>query len=82
MLREGVEDFEYLWMLREQVRKLRKAGVSGPALDEAEELIRVPEEISTSLTEFTLDPQPIFRRRAKVAEALERLVRMELEAGR
>ncbi len=75
ILREGIEDFEYLWQLRHAVRKLRKAGKSGPDIDAAAKLTVVPETISKSLTDFTWDPAPIYEHRRKVGLMLETLVK-------
>ena len=71
MLRDGIEDYEYLAMLRRALR-------SGPELTGEERrrfeaLLEVPPEISVSMTRFTKDPAPIERRRREVAAALERL---------
>lgn len=71
MLRDGIEDYEYLVMLRRALR-------SGPELTGEERrrfeaLLEVPPEISVSMTRFTRDPAPIERRRREVAAALERL---------
>ena len=71
MLRDGVEDYEYLAMLRRSLR-------AGPELTEEERrrfgaLLEVPAGISASLTRFAKDPAPIERRRREVAAALERL---------
>lgn len=73
MLREGIEDFEYLWQLRHAVQTLRKRGVKGADVDEAERLTVIPKAISRSLTQFTWDPRPLYDHRAKVAAALEGL---------
>ena len=71
MLRDGIEDYEYLAMLRRSLR-------SGTALTATERrrleaLLAVPPEISVSLTRFTKDPAPIEVRRREVAAAVERL---------
>ena len=71
MLRDGVEDYEYLAMVRRSLR-------SGEALSEddrrrLEALLEVPAEISASLTRFAKDPAPIERRRRELARALESL---------
>ncbi len=71
MLRDGIEDYEYLAMLRRSLR-------SGTELVEAERgrleaLLSVPPEIRVSLTRFTKDPAPIEVRRREVAAAVERL---------
>ncbi|MBR0191472.1 MAG: DUF4091 domain-containing protein [Thermoguttaceae bacterium] len=68
MLREGCEDFEFLWLLRE---KLKTATPEQRA--KYEPLLTVPAEITTSMTEFSKDPAPIYRHRKAVAEAIEAL---------
>lgn len=72
MLREGIEDYEYLYMLRELLAK-RRDGLKPEDIRRYEELLRVPEEITRDMTTFTTDPAPIYARRAKIAEAIERL---------
>jgi hypothetical protein len=74
MLREGIEDLEYLYRLRELLRD------GGSSLDEAtrneaQALLIVPPEITSNLTDFTKDGDPIYAHRAKVAGMIERLSR-------
>jgi hypothetical protein len=38
-IREGIEDFEYLVMLREQISELEKKGRTGPAIQKAKDLL-------------------------------------------
>jgi hypothetical protein len=70
MLRDGLEDYEYLAMLR---KALAAKGASlNPARRQAfEKLLEVPSEITETMTQFTKDPAPIEARRRQVAEALE-----------
>lgn len=69
MLREGIEDWEMLYLLR---LRIDHRGSNDPQL---RKLLEVPEEITRSLTEFTADPTPIHDHRRRVAEAIERLGR-------
>jgi hypothetical protein len=72
MLREGIEDYEFLYLLRERLHRHR----SKLKPDEAaryEALLEVPAEITRDLTTFATDPSPIYARRAAIAEASERL---------
>jgi len=74
MLRDGIEDYEYLAILRRLLAE--KGGRLKP--DErarCEVLLAVPESISQDMTHFTGDPAPIEARRAEVAEAIEELRR-------
>lgn len=72
MIREGVEDYEFLWMLRELIAK-RRGSLSSDELKQYESLLVVPEEITRDMTTFTTDPAPIHARRKAVAEAIEQL---------
>jgi hypothetical protein len=75
MLRDGIEDYEYLAMLRRALRdKASRLSPEEHAL--WSELLRVPEQISASMTQFTTDPAPIEARRREVARALEALSRL------
>ena len=72
MLRDGIEDYEYLAMVRRSLSSGPELSAEGRRRFEA--LLAVPPEISASLTRFTKDPAPIERRRRQVAAALERLL--------
>jgi hypothetical protein len=73
MIREGIEDYEMLYMLRELLQQ-KGAQLSEVDRKAANELLTVPESITKSMTEFTIDPRPILERRVAVAEMIERLV--------
>jgi len=72
MLREGIEDYEFLYMLRELIEKRRNDLPPGE-IEKYEALLEVPESITRDMTTFTTDPTPIYARRAEIAEAIERL---------
>ena len=74
MLREGVEDYEYLWLLRERLAKKRGA-MAPEQVKQIESLLEVPASITKDMTTFTTDPAPIYARRAEIAQAIERLSR-------
>ena len=57
-LRDGLEDYEYLWLFQQAV-----------APDRA--LLTVPEAISLDLTHFTTDPRLLLAHRARLALELE-----------
>jgi hypothetical protein len=71
-LRDGIEDYEYLCLLRQ---KLQQQQNSLPADLRAQyaALLQVPESITRSLTEFALDGEPIEVQRHKIAQAIEAL---------
>ncbi len=72
MLREGIEDYEYLYMLRDLLAK-RRDGLPAEQVKKYEALLEVPKEITSDMTTFSTDPAPIYTRRAAVARAIEQL---------
>lgn len=72
MLREGVEDYEFLCLLRQRL-EARRASLPAEEVKRIEALLEVPPEITRDMTTFTTDPTPIYTRRAAIAEAIERL---------
>jgi hypothetical protein len=74
MLREGIEDYEYLWLLRDLIGK-RKSALTAEQIKAYESLLEVPESITTDAITFTTDPRPVYARRAAIAEAIEQLIR-------
>lgn len=76
MLRDGIEDYEYLAILRRLIEaKRRKLSASQRASYAA--LLEVPGEITKDMTTFTTDPAPIERHRHRVALAIAELSRIE-----
>lgn len=74
-LRDGMEDYEYFWLLEREVKRVE--GLKGEALKreiaEARQLLVVPEEVSRDTTHFTTDPRLMLAHRDKVARMIERL---------
>lgn len=72
MLRDGIEDYEYLVVLRNLIQK--KADKLSPEQRKTfTALLQVPPEITTDMTTFTKDPAPIERRRHQIAQAIAEL---------
>ncbi len=72
MLREGIEDYEMLWLLRDLLRQ-KGDRLAAERRKELENLLVVPPDITTNMTTFTKSPKPIYEHRRKVAEAIEEL---------
>jgi len=85
-LRDGLEDYEYFWLLEQEVKRLGKLdgelkgeGLKGERttrtklLAEAKSLLAVPERVSKDLTHFTTDPRPLLEHRDRLARMIERL---------
>jgi hypothetical protein len=75
MLRDGIEDYEYLAMLKRAIAE-KRAALAAAQVSEFESLLQVPEGITRGMTEFTTDPAPIETRRNEIARAIEKLARM------
>jgi hypothetical protein len=71
-LRDGLEDYEYLCVLRRRLTE-RKSTLPSDVYKKYSELLIVPDSISRSLTEFTGDGAPIEKQRRQVARAIEDL---------
>lgn len=69
MIREGIEDAEYLWMLEERIGKMKNPP------SEAVSALNLARSLIKSQTEFCHSPEELQAVRLKVAEALERLVK-------
>lgn len=73
MLREGIEDYEYLAMLRRLLDEKRET-LSSDDVEYYEGLLNVPGDITSDMTTFTKTPGPIHERRSALAGAIERLI--------
>ena len=71
-LRDGIEDYEYLVILRRLLAENR-AQLPLATLAEYAKLLEVPAAITTDMTTFTKDPTPIEQQRDTIARAIERL---------
>jgi len=74
-LRDGMEDYEYLWLLQQAMAKNRDSGKHASLIREAAEVLRVPADISRDTRSFTTDPRLILAHRDRVARLIERLNR-------
>ena len=73
--REGVEDYEYLYRLRELVNKAKAAGkdasVGEKALQAANAIVGMPSAGGRYSTKILPDPDVVFRAKEQVARAIE-----------
>jgi hypothetical protein len=73
LLRDGIEDFEYFWLLEHELQRARSLGVDPALCDRVAQLLEVPEDVYADPTHFATDPGPIHKHRRKLAEAIEEL---------
>jgi hypothetical protein len=76
MLRDGIEDYEYLAILK---RLIQTKGDKLSAAQKAQyaALLEVPAEITENMITFTKDPAPLERHRDRVARAIGRLLSLK-----
>ena len=72
MLRDGIEDYEYLTILKKLFEQ-KQAKLSSAEQAAYKLLLEIPGEITKSMTEFTTDPASIEKQREKIARAIEQL---------
>jgi hypothetical protein len=69
--RDGIEDYEYLWLLRDAVEKLKAKGGADPQLlAEAEKALAIDDAIVKDLTHFTQDATLLRQARARLADLI------------
>jgi hypothetical protein len=73
MLRDGIQDYEYLYMLNQEVNAAEAKGVHSAALENAKSLLDVPAGITANMTTYSPDPLPLLAQRNKIARAIESL---------
>ncbi len=84
---DGLEDYEYFWVLRDLTDKLRHNDAlrhtreGTLALRAARRCLTVPPSTVETLTSFTQDPAEVERVRSAVADAIEGLLSLGLEQG-
>ena len=78
VVRDGIEDYEYLALLARCVERCQAQapGARPPEalLHESEALCRVPATISRTFTDYTKDPSVLLAYRHRVGDAIEKLV--------
>lgn len=84
VVRDGIEDYEYLVLLNDLISQVEKIpdyqdqdGVR--VLNRARELVRVPDSISRAHDQFTQDNSQLLNRRERVGDMIEQLVNVLTE---
>ncbi len=72
---DGMEDYEYLWLLDDLVKKAEAKGVPAMELATARHLLTVDGKFCRSLTEYSREPEDLRLIRMQVAREIERLSR-------
>ena len=72
MLRDGIEDYEYLAML-ERLLEAKADRLPRTKRNQYKKLLEVPADITADMTTFTKDPAPIQAHRDRLAKAITAL---------
>jgi hypothetical protein len=75
MLRDGIEDYEYLAVLKRLIAE-KKTRLNSEQTQRFDSLLEVPASITQSMTDFTKDPRTIEARRHEIAGAIVELSRL------
>jgi hypothetical protein len=68
-IRDGLEDYEYWWVLRDLVTRCEATGQAPPE----KALLEVPEGLLKDIRTYSEDPAVLYKTRQQVAEAIEDL---------
>ena len=71
LLREGLQDYEWLCLLRERVEARRRAG--RPVPPECAALLRLPPDLVADAANYTKEVSKVLAYRERLADAIERL---------
>lgn len=74
LIREGLEDYEYLWLLRDAAGRAEAAGADPTAVASARALLDVPPSVFGSTIDYSNDSTALLSHRRSVALALEGLL--------
>ena len=69
-IRDGIEDYEYLSLLKNEYIRLKQKGADKTVLDKISYLMAIPENIAVSIKNFTDYPEEIEKFRNEVARMI------------
>ena len=75
MIREGIEDYDCLWMLNDAVKKAEGDPKKAGAVSAGKKALSQVDVLVRSVTDYEKDPTKLYAARRKVAEAIEKLTR-------
>ncbi|MEW6364499.1 MAG: glycoside hydrolase domain-containing protein [Acidobacteriota bacterium] len=81
LIREGIEDYEYFWLLKDCADRLERLHKAPGIVRRARDLAAIPSSVFKSTTEYTDDPVLLHTYRQSVAETIEDAIRA-MGAGR
>jgi hypothetical protein len=76
LIRDGVEDYEYFYLLRSLTTQAKDKGIDLQIVEDAEKLLNIPSEIVDSTTSYTTDPTELEDYRILLGNTIENLVHL------
>lgn len=74
-LRDGVEDYEYLVMLKNLTEELKNKQAGCTMIGEAEKLLKIPATVAVAANDYSADPDHLMKYRREVANMVEKMSR-------
>jgi hypothetical protein len=86
LIRDGIEDYEYIWLLNHETEQLRKSADAGDRraqslVAESEAVLRTVDSIVKSNKEFEQDPAALLKARERIGDQIEKIL-AEIPSGR
>jgi hypothetical protein len=86
LIRDGIEDYEYIWLLNHETEQLRKSADAGDRraqslVAESEAVLRTVDSIVKSNKEFEQDPAALLKARERIGDRIEKIL-AEIPSGR
>jgi len=75
MLRDGIEDYEYMVILKKLI-EANKDKLNAGRMRTYNALLEVPEDVTSDMITYTNDPAPIEARRDRIAQAISELSKL------
>ncbi|NLG01894.1 MAG: DUF4091 domain-containing protein, partial [Lentisphaerae bacterium] len=72
-LRDGLEDYEYLCLLRSGIENLRRQNGDPGLLARAEAVLAVPQSVARAVNDYSSDPSHLLAWRTRLADMIEEL---------
>lgn len=83
-IRDGIEDYECFWLLKERLDELIKRDAEGKykaIIAETQAILKIQDAIIKDMSDFTRDPQKIVEARDNLSRQIEKLEKIIKNAG-
>ncbi len=83
IIRDGIEDYEYLTLLKKLVGEVslidNLTDAQKSSLEQAKQLLTVPDDVTVDFTNYTSDSSAILKQRQLIADAIDELITINNE---